>query len=534
MTASETDQALPAAARPRGWAGGVNWGRWIVALIAVGAAATVNFYLVRPLANDEAVELLQTEIADPTHPAWFIGRYPGGHVDSVEALSLYLNRAAWVGLDENRNARADYEWRLRLLRVLTLMLVATGMHALLAPRYGNGVAMVGALIFALGAYPQFYNSFLTRNGFTPLIAVLLLAALQRLLSLRAALPWRAILVPAAMVGLAYFAGLWTYTVFKPLGPPLVLALGLALWREGIRGKRWLFTLTMPFGVTLIAGGAAALFVDMPWRTIWTRGNYAFSTPANYLWNLICVWLTPFYWRAGDTGFVTEETHDFLHHPTLAPILWPIFVAGLVLSFRRSSRPLSYLCAIWWVASAVPIAVAGPNMKYQQVASLLQVVIMCECLRRCYEGLVRADFRPHLVRALAWGGAVLLVAGVAYDGFSTLARVSRRARWNMSLHAERTAKAIRAFVDAGAQQVIVYYQFSADLSRWWLHPAARYRGPGFKEFIEWSDCQAYLLNHDIQGAALVTPSEAVPESDAAKAVIESMNRVQVPYPHDYDD
>ncbi len=454
-----------------------------VFIAAIIAASLANFLLVRPLYNDEGVELLQAEALTLDRFNFFAGTYPGGHADWVEAMPLYVHRVAFIGLTGNDAvARHDFENRARLIRVALFGVISILIYLILVRPYGTVWATAGALLWSGSAYALLSNQILTRNVWSPLWLALAFLAASRGWNQRESdgkwLCWTVVLP------ISLFFGVWSYSIFKAFSCALYAALAWRIVREG--AWRSAFTL---FAGGLLFGGLiliSATLSEIDFQSVLTRGAYTFRPNSSYGKNLLGCVLMVFQWQPPNGHFIIEAVHDTIRLPLLPWVVSPFFAVGLLAALRARDGTLKL--AAGTVAFTLPfVALAGPNVKYPYgLTPLLLVVVIggMHALARRISSSATSRTRGLLAGAAMAALVCYFAIAIHQVAFIYERNCTDIWTWEVERHSSATMREI----DAGRAPVWVFVGRGRDLFRWEVYPWDKYN-PQMRIFDAWKELSA---------------------------------------------
>ena len=444
----------------------------------------VNLLIIRPLDNDEAVELLQAEALSLKRPILLAPSYPGGSTDNVEAFPLFVHRIAFIWpMSKESKTREEYETLAHLVHVAVLAATAVLLFLILQPSYGPRWAAAGSLLWSTSSYVLLLNQILTRNTWSPFwLALAFLAALRgwQLRSTPRVWLWWALILPVSL-----FFGIWSYTLFKAATFALF---GAVAW-QCLRARDWrsLAPLAAGGALLVLALVGFVLYSGLEPEVYLSRGNYAFGSTPNYWKNFLRCVLMTFWWFKGDGTFLTEGVHDSVHLPLLPYLLAPFFVSGIAAAIF--TREFTLRLAAGTIALALPfLAVAGPNLKYPYGLTPLMFVVVIGGAHTLVEICQRRT--PVLYRVGKFAAPVLAAAYVALSAYQIGWVYADERKAPYSWEAEVFAKSAATLVDSGGAPIWIFIYNGFDVFRWKLIPWERYQ-PRIRVFFIWEEVQQAL-------------------------------------------
>jgi hypothetical protein len=487
-----------------------------VFLAAIVAAGLTNFLLVRPLYNDEGVELLQAEALKLDRFDFFAGTYPGGYTDWVEAMPLYVHRIAFIGLAGNEAVvRHDFENRARLIRVALFGVISVLIFLILARPYGTVWATAGALLWSGSAYALLSNQILTRNVWSPLWLALAFLAASRGWNQRESdgkWLWWTLVLPVSL-----FFGVWSYSIFKAFSCALYAALAWRIVREGAwRSVGALFAGGFLFGGLILI---SATLSGMDFQTILTRGAYTFRPNSSYGKNLLGCVLMVFQWQPPNGHFINEAIHDTIRIPLLPWVVSPFFAIGLLAAVHARDSTLKL--AAGTVAFTLPfVALAGPNVKYPYGLTPLLLVVVIGGMHAL--ALRIPPSTSSRTRGLLMGAGMVGLIGyfaIAIRQVAFVYEVNCATIWTWEV--ERHSSATMREIDAGRAPVWIFVGRGRDLFRWEVYPWDKYN-PQMRIFDTWKEMSgAFAERPDSVATILCRRIYRGDESQVSQAIEERM-------------
>ena len=481
--------------------------------LAAAMAALVNFEIERPLDNDEAVELVESVLIPTNRITFLLRDYPRPSGNYNESLSLFLNRATLIGIDQTRPTAPEQDVRrIRWLRVALFGATGALLFACAAALFGNAWAAVGVALMATSAHLLLMNQFLIRNGLTPFWSLLALMVgawgLAEDSDRARARRWL-IWLPLAVI-----CGIWTYTSFRAYALALYAAIAWMLWRE--RSPAWRHqTLAVSAGIAL---GTILLLTSLAGNVMidrfFDRGSIVAVAGHDYLRNFGRTLLMVVQWQTPDGTFVSEGAHQSMRVALLSPVLALFFALGCWRSWRAEDVRLAIIprCLLLFLPLA---AVGGPNIRHPLVVMPLVLLITLSGGVFVAQLISRS---PILWRRMAVAAASLLAvasAGLELYRVFVLYPQSQTHTWAREPQVFGFA-ARNAQVD-GRTPIWIFHPRGRDVIRWWtlpfeIEPASLIR------FETWESLQFAALVSAQPPKLILVPREMVVVSSVADTVI----------------
>ncbi|CAM2842805.1 hypothetical protein [Rariglobus hedericola] len=391
------------------------WGLTFAFVFMVSAVTgyCAHFKLVRPLINDEALELIQG-VGMPLDKFYFFtpdSVYPMGTADIIETFCPYIVRFA-VDAGGEFGPQTSSVFLLRGFYAACYLMGCVAFAWAAGKLWGAGWAAGAGLALASSPFVLVINNILTRNGISILWVCLIVAALVWWTRRDAKQSVVSTYTPALVVAGLLILGCWTYTAFRLVAIAVYAAL-VVDW--------WYFEKTKARAIKVMVSGilfGAVLLVLMAWNSdslliILRRGGYAVGDSSGYLARLALTLATPFNHPGNRvTPFIIEDVHALVGGAVLSKWLAVFFVVGWLAAWVGSCR-VAFMAAVIWTTGMLLCAVAGPNFKYLLPFMPFALLLAISGLRMCVQYLASRFECGRVLMACV----VLIFSGVAWSGLN---------------------------------------------------------------------------------------------------------------------